>query len=387
MSKKYLVEVPPEVGERLNKSGPLSMHIGDQQLIIRPDDGLRLIPQLKFWTYGGSALGLALAFLAAVKIWRPSVRTIPWAGEVSISGISVLLSLVSGVLTFAVAFCRLKWQKRGAPAGFTWRSLIPLVVACAMIIALVGQSFGWLVDQLFSGLRIDVYSATAMVFVGISITNYLMLNLAHTLSPGVVINLITGMTVGGVGLAMMTNSQKDWWHYNFSFLGTAENSNAWQFNVTLIFAGLLMMTLVDYLFVNLRKEDQNKRTMALRLLLLALAACIAGIGFFPNDPKYHWLHDQIAMWLVYILWILIIAVRWCLPAVTKEFLQVSYLIGGSIAVVYILFQFVHYLSLTAFELFAFALAFAWILLLFQYIENLLPASRRQVPVRLVVKEG
>lgn len=380
--KKYLVEVPEEVAERLAKAGTVSMHIENQWLVIRPDDGTALIPQLKFASYGLPAVVLASVFLAGIKWWLPQVHTLPWSGDYSISSAIATLGMISGVLAFMVAFVRQKLSQHGPAATFTWRSLFPLLIACAMIIAITAEGTGWLIDRLFPGLRLDLYTATVLVMVGVSIVNYLLINLAYTLSPGVVINLMTVMIVGGVGVSMLANPTKNWWQHNFSFLGTANSGTAWQFNFTLIFSGLLMATLVDYLFVNLAPQYHTKKTLWLRLLLLALAANIAGIGLFPNDPKYHLLHDRIAMWLVYLLWLLIIAVRWCLPGVTKQFLKVSYLIGAIMVLDYFMFKVVGYLSLTAFELLAFALAFAWLLLLFQYIEHLLPAGQQVLPVKL-----
>lgn len=131
-----------------------------------------------------------------------------------------------------------------------------------------------------------------------------------------------------------------------------------------------MMALVDYLFVSLQKKYSNKRFLALRWLLYALSACIASIGLFPNDPKFHILHDRISMWLVYIMLIIIVAIRWIMPEVTKQFLILSYIMGSLMGLTYIIFKLSDYLSLTAFELLEFGLAFSWLLLLLQNIENL-----------------
>ena len=56
--------------------------------------------------------------------------------------------------------------------------------------------------------------------------------------------------------------------------------------------------------------------------------------------------------------------------VTKQFLVISYTIGAAMSIEYIVFKLTDYLSLTAFELFEFGLAFSWLLLLLQNIENL-----------------
>ncbi len=64
------------------------------------------------------------------------------------------------------------------------------------------------------------------------------------------------------------------------------------------------------------------------------------------------------MWLVYIMLILIVVIRWVLPEVTKQFLVISYTIGAAMSIEYIVFKLTDYLSLTAFELFEFGLAFS-----------------------------
>ena len=89
------------------------------------------------------------------------------------------------------------------------------------------------------------------------------------------------------------------------------------------------------------------------------------------------------MWMVYTMLILVVVVRWTMPMMTKTFLTLSYMIGGVLAVSYIAFKFVRYLSLTAFEM----LAFSWILLLFQLIEAVVQRDVRLFTVELVAKEN
>ena len=72
---------------------------------------------------------------------------------------------------------------------------------------------------------------------------------------------------------------------------------------------------------------------------------------------------------------------------TKTFLTLSYVIGGVLAVSYIAFKIVRYLSLTAFEMLAFGIAFSWILLLFQLIEAVVQRDVRLFTVELVAEEN
>ena len=86
--------------------------------------------------------------------------------------------------------------------------------------------------------------------------------------------------------------------------------------------------------------------------------------------------------LLLIIIALIISVRWLLPNVTKDFLIMSYAIGGMLVVLQIAFQGVHYLSLTAFEISAFLLAFTWLIRLFNHLEQLIVTDKKIVHLTL-----
>lgn len=107
-------------------------------------------------------------------------------------------------------------------------------------------------------------------------------------------------------------------------------------------------------------------------MLTMTAISLGAVGFFPNNGqgRLHELHNLAANWLVYWIILLILGIRWLLPRVTREFLTVSYGIAGTLLVANFLFQTIGYLSLTAFEIIAFFLAFSWILLLVQNIRKL-----------------
>ncbi|MGN1279307.1 MAG: ABC transporter permease, partial [Limosilactobacillus sp.] len=325
---------------------------------------------IALWWYAQPAAVATLVFYAFFRE-RNAVRPIPLTGsDYSLANGAMILGVISGLVLFITTFIVEKIRKTGPTKDFYWRSLPPLAIACGLIMIFSFSAIFWLLGQMFTNASFDLYTTTVFAFVIIAAVNYVMINLAMTLTSGVVTNLLTIMIIGGMLFSMLTNSSRDWWKHNFSFLGTAENSASLQFNVTLIFSGLPMMTLVDYLFVNLQRRYRGRRVLTLRLLLYMLSACIASIGIFPNDPEFHVLHDRVSMWLVYIMLILIVLIRWILPEVTQQFLILSYVMGGLMGLEYIVFKLSDYLSLTAFELLEFGLAFSWLLLLLQNIENL-----------------
>lgn len=385
MLKKYRIEVPGSAVKKLGLDETnYSMHLSSHSVVIRPTKVTDQIPQIAFWRYATMAFLSMLAFIVACRYYN--LHLVSLNGDYSIAMATILLGTICGTLSFAVTFISQKVHKAGPARLLGWRSLIPLVVAVAMIIAITSMGTFWVLGQMFKGLAFDPYTAAALVFLTVAVIDYLVINLAMTLSPGVITNLMTVEIVAGVGFSMITNSSKDWWRHNFSFLGTKANNSNWQFNITLIFAGLLMIMLIDYLFVNLSRHYVGWGIPTLRWLLYGLAGCMTAIGVFPNNPRFHILHDRISMWLVYIILILIVMIRWILPEVTKQFLRLSYIIGGILAIDYLIFKLFNYLSLTAFELIAFILAFAWILLLLQYIENLVQNNVYIFPIEIVKAE-
>lgn len=371
MAKKYKIEIPAGALKEtdLDPGDKLSLSVSHSQFNIRPASAIDQLPQINIWLYVGPALLFAVIFFIYSRS-RNITQLALTSKDYSIANGATLLGTISGIVIFVVAAIWTKVHRTGPTKELYWRNIPTIVIACGLILVFSFSAAFWLLGRLFMDASFDIYTSSVMLFVILAIVNYVMINLAMTLTTSVITNLLTIMIIGGMLFSMLTNSSRDWWKHNFSFLGTAENSANFQFNVTLIFSGLLMLTLVDYLFVNLQKRFRGKRILILRWLLYALSACVASIGLFPNDPQFHVLHDRISMWLVYIILILIVTVKWLLPRVTRQFLIVSYVLGAMMGAEYIIFKLTDYLSLTAFELLEFGLAFSWLLLLLQNIENL-----------------
>lgn len=368
--KKAKLIIPREAMQQLNfdEDTPLSMNIHHNVISVRPSNLTDVLPNIKLrWFLIPAALFslLVFAYCNSRNQWL-----VPLNGQWSIATYTSVVGVVSGVLSFAGHFITQKVHNRGAAKDFHWRAILPLVIAIGMILAISFVMSFWLLDRIFHGAAFDIYTATVFVFLINAAVNYLMINLAVTISPVIVTNLMTIMVVGGVVGSMMTNNHTDWWKYNFSYLGTQKSSANLEFNVTLVFSALLMMALIDYLFVDLQRKYKQRGVLVLKLLLYGLAATLGGIGLFPNNPEFHVLHDRISMWLIYFMLIMIVFIKRLLPDCSVQFQRLSYIIGAVIAADYIVFKATSYLSLTAFELSSFALAFSWILLLFQNIEAL-----------------
>ncbi len=368
--KKYRIDLPAKAVENLEleKNTPLVLMVDNKTLTIRPSRTVEMLPQIMMRWYLIPAVLAAVIFFCLS--WANHHWVISLTGNWSIGFASLYLGTFSGVVAFATAFIRQKRHRSGPAMELHWRNLPTLLIAFGTILAISIMIGFWLAEKMFAGASFDIYTSTLFVFLFVAAITYGMLNLAMTISEAVITNSMMIMIIGGMLFSMLTNSNRDWWHYNVSYLGTQQNATYWRFNITLIFSALLMATLVDYLFFNLQKKYPDRGVKVLRILLYAEAACLGGIGCFPNDPQYHVLHDRISMWLVYIMILIIGLLRWLMPGLSRQFLKISYIIGGIMALDWLVFKATSYLSLTAFELLEFGLSFSWLLLLFQNLEYL-----------------
>ncbi|MDF9824034.1 putative membrane protein [Breznakia sp. PF5-3] len=301
-------------------------------------------------------------------------QQISLVGENSISTISFFGGLVSGIASFLFFFIQGKKDKiKAASKNIYWRNLPTVLISFGIILAFFLILFFKVLELVFIGASFDIITATVIFFLIMCFVNYAMIYISIFITPSMLTNILTVVIIGGVFTAMMTNTDQEWWQYNFSFLGTPDANNSWQFNVTLIFSALLMIALIDYLFVTLQKAiPKSKRLAILRVLLTLTAINLGGVGLFPYNELWYFqrIHDYVARALVVLILILIVFLRWLLPNISKRFLRLSYLIGVGLAITVVLFLGLGYLSLTAFELIAFVLAFSWILLLLQNLQKL-----------------
>lgn len=311
------------------------------------------------------------------------IEEIPLSGNISLSSIVTIVGTVMGTLVFSYHLIKDKINKVSNVDHIMWRNIPTMIFAFLMILVIMISSFFWLIGQIFEGAGFDLYTTTAIAAIFLTMINYLMILAVASINDVMMTSLLIFVSVGGIGMSMMSNSTQSWWKVNFSYLGTANAINSWQFNITLIVSALLLATLVDYLFVPLESIYKNdKKLLLLRILLTLTAISLGAVGFFPNNGKgmLHELHNFSAKMLVYWVVIIVVLIRWLLPNVTKEFLILSYIIAGALLVGNFLFQPVGYLSLTAFELIAFFLAFSWVLLLIQNIRKL----NSKEPIKIVI---
>lgn len=393
MSTEFKIDLPDELVTELE--------LNEERVIFVKNENSRVVIERKKSNSDFQEVSLrwflipvlisSLIFFA-IFYWE-KIKQIPMTGDFSIASAVTLLGLISGSISFITFFIKEKKNTNNkALSDIHWRNVPTIIFSYIVTLTLGIMSFFWLIGMMFEGASFDIYTATLIFIIFTGIINYIMIYAALSFTSNMIVRLLISVIIGGVFFAMLTNSQSRWWQHNFSFLGTNEAINSWQFNLTLMLSALLMAALIDYLFVNLKKNDYaGIRLLILRVLLTLVAVALGGVGFFPNNGtgQLHELHTQSANMLVLLIVVLIASIRWLLPKVTREFLVISYGIAATLIVANTLFQRVGYFSLTVFELIAFGLAFAWILLLLQHIQKLthLSYTSYEIPIKEIKKEN
>ena len=375
----YKIENDEMVGLTIEESS-MRIHFKDRE------EDRRIIP---FVSYLLPATITTVTFIVFFAIQKQNLISL--IGDISIATFVMSLGLISGILNFSYFFFK---SKKGSlkinTQLISFRTFPTIVISFSIILFFILLVIFRFIGFLFEGVQFDLWTSAFINFLFVSLINYIMVSLAYNITTKIILNSLILTIVGGVLIAMATNSDLQWWQYNFSFLGTPEAKNAWNFNITLMFSALLMIALIDFLFTSLElKIKRTKRLMALRILLILTAISLGGVGLFPynDNPVFQTLHNRTAGNLVYLIIILIVSIRWLLPNPRKDFLNTSYIIGAVLIVTNILFEIVGYLSLTAFELIAFILAFSWVFLLFQEIEHLISDTDTnfEIPITITKK--
>lgn len=334
---------------------------------------------------------LIASILTSIAFWifinAVHLRQVPLVGTNSIASGLIVFGGLSGMILFSAYFISNRKKITVAYSAKTfWRTFPVIVISFVLILSLALMGIAWGLSRLFTGITFGHVVAMMLFFVFVTAINYIMVRIGLAVNYGMLTTIMILVITSGAVMSMASNG-RNWWQHNLSFLGTKHANNSWQFNLTLVFSSLLMVALVDYIFVSLRAVVKNTwRTITLRIILTVTALDVGAVGLFPNNANFHILHDKVAGYLVYLIIILIIGIRWLLPEVGKRFLALSYGMCVGLVIIDLMFKPLHIISLTAFELIAFILAFGWILILFDTMIGIVEDEDDKYDVKIEIDE-
>ncbi|MFC3931940.1 permease [Streptococcus dentapri] len=375
--KKINISPPKEVVDQLSiQDGQQLPAILDTKRLLIERREVKEAHELPSWTFFLTT-GLAALFFYLITTVE-GVNQVNLTGDYSIMFFVLVLAGLLGVIFFSIHFVLNRKLFLGEFDGRVFWRMFPIILASFIAIMLtVLLGFSWLLGQVFNSASFDRITSTIIFAVMTYAFIFLASQLAKQIRASWLTSLFTVIISSGVLISMAANGSRQWWQTNLSFLGTDDASASWGFNLTLILSGFILLALVDYLFVALRQRyGKSWRLLILRILLSLLSLDLAAVGYFPNNINSHAIHIDVSNYLVYIIIILVFGVRWLLPNITRDFLIMSYVIGASLVFLATAFRVVHYLSLTAFEMSAFVLAFTWLASLINRLEVLLMPEKK-----------
>ncbi|PFG89945.1 ABC transporter permease [Lactococcus lactis] len=282
--------------------------------------------------------------------------------HLSVASLSIILSTLFGFFGFIWTYLRKSCDLSKSKFKI-FRETLTLSVAYTSISFAVQIIFWYIIGKTFSGVTFDPFTAGFLVLVFVGIIFYFLISAALSVTLPNLILLLFITFIGGILVSMATNNQKDWWQHNFSFLGTGEATQHWQFNITLIFSALILLTITDFLFAEFSKSSlYNYKFKIIRVFYILIAFLIAFVGIFPAQSWTMPIHNNSAFGLVAVVLIMIIFLKWLVPTISKEFLALSWTALIALILSAVAFMGIHYLSLTVFEIIAFAVAFTWLVM-------------------------
>lgn len=352
--------------EEFSKHQEISIEVEVEGQRYRLEREISNAPDEAMWPYY-----LLPAILSTVILYglvrRNAGDMINLSGEWSLGMYVTAISFISNLVILPTYLIKLKRSSNTNQIKYIYWRNIPTIVISFLIVQLIALLFTfWTFGQLFSGLQLEISTATFFACIIFLMASYLGIYFINTLSVRKMISFMMAFLFLGFFVAMATNADSQWWHHHISYLGSYAANNGWQFNLTLILTSLLMIVLVDYLFVIIRPYyPDHKGLRCLYVMLIVIAICISGIGIFRSDSagrlKYY--HSYVIYLMMILVAVIIIFARKLIPRVSDDFVKTSYGVGGLMLILTVLYA-VGYLKLILYELIAVPLALIWLMRFF-----------------------
>lgn len=314
----------------------------------------------------GSAGFLILGVVAFLLVGREPVAL---AGRGSVGDIAAIGTAVLAAAAVVIGALQQGPESSRPPAGARTRNNIDtgaLALAHACIFLLGWLALFSIFQQAFVGAVLYPVAAAVLVGVAGAISSYIAYLSAVSMNAYRLAALLAVFLVMGVLTSMLTAENPLWWQENLSALGMSSDVSGVAFNVTLIIAGVVVTTLAGYATKTLASTadtaSSRRRVRKLEGGIILIGILLACVGLFPVDEQF-WLHTGAASGMVVVFGTLIVRSRSLVPALPATFHALGMVFLTVIAFAVVMYFPVGYYNLTAVELIAASLVFAWLIVL------------------------
>ena len=342
----------------MTDSAPTTRRQGRLRAIARDFDGTsaRSIESLGL---GAGAVAFVVSALVALVVFRYSAA--PIAGPDSIGQYAAIASGVAAVLAFIAGRYIVRDQSpERRPLGFLDIVDVAALAFAHAAIALLGWTLvADILDRGFIGAEVFAFPLLILAGAAAGLTAYVVFySSTHMDLPLLAVVLAVFLTFGIVA-SMLTASDPEWWKDNLSALGMTTNVSAFAFNLTIIVAGILVTTLARYVTRGIPTTNPVGLPRV-RTCLIVVGIFLGLVGVFKVDLFFA-IHTGVASGMVVAFGVLVIRLPKWIPGIPRPFVLLGWVFLAVIVLFAVLFA-VQYYTLTAVELVAGVLVFAWIIL-------------------------
>jgi hypothetical membrane protein len=299
--------------------------------------------------------------IALLAFWG---RTLTISGPGSIGEFVAVGAAVTAILVF-VAARRLNHARPPSDRllpRMRWFDVASVALAHGVIALLGWVGTADIFSRSFRGALVFPLSGALLAGVAIALTAYIVLLSAVSMTPTLLSLVLMVFLVVGVFASMLSATDDQWWKKNLSSLGITDDISALAFNLTLIIAGLVVTTVAHFgtagLPATTARGARGRRIVRIELMLLGIL--LACVGLFPVD-RFLTVHNVAASGMAVLFVVMVIRLRRDVPDAPRVFVMLGHVFVACIVVLAVLFA-TGYYNLTAVELVAFVMIFAWLLL-------------------------
>jgi hypothetical protein len=314
-----------------------------------------------------------------VILANPDRNPVPLVGDTRAFGTLGLLSIAPITLVAAVIGYVLgvnAWNERVAETRRrTWPlPVLPVALSYALMVLVLSFLTLRLMEFSFSTLALAKFQGAFIVAAAGGALIYWAVQQVIQVTSMKMIQVVTVILAGGVYLATARIEDPFWWQESFSYLGTLESTARRIFNVSLIFAGILLLIWQSFLSSDFRilvrhglaPESSIGR---FRLAFTVLAVAIALVGAFPwGDSRFSSImHNLSAFSLAGVFIFMLLFVRRLVPGFSRDFVIVSWSLMAAI-IATLLLAAIGYFNTVGLEFVCFALIITWLQLFMRAVE-------------------
>lgn len=328
--------------------------------------------------------------LVATLFYFWTFGTIPLYGSVSIGMTAITqLSFTAFVAYFFVLFLNRR-RRPDVPWLYRMRSYVDMAALSfihgAIAFMLTTLIFNT-ISEAFKGVQIDAVASSIIVAGTVLVTGYAFYLIAENATTLTISSALAVFLISGTLLSMMTASEPYWWHVHISELGAGSGFSSYAFNVTLIIAGAVLISIADLIAkdftllckVNRKHRRANINIGMLQAIIIVMGVFLAGIGLFPWN-RYPVLHNISSNGMLILFVLMIIRLRYLVPTFSRAFFMFSYVLIAILVVSMVLLVHFGYFDLTAFELICFTVLFGWFVVFVRQVAAALHDEQRRVRV-------